>query len=379
MRKIALIVSALVLALVALGSPMVTHAAEGADCWADSYKLAQGDSTSVYCSGFSPLTYVNVYFVEPDGTAVAYANVKSDAGGNVAFGWGNGVKGWYSDLLGTYTIVVQELGPAKAVKIYGKVSIENVGDGDHVSGAYLSATQEKYDLSSETVVLKGWGFAPNEIVTLWLQTPALCSSYTGHYVDGKNGDTFENVPRYEGYGTYWVGDLKADSAGAFVSARYFGSEACHGTWRYAARGNTSGWGASTEITLTGPSVSTNAWLVPSKDMVGAFNDHIEFWASGFGANETLNCWTTSPDGRAVPFGLLGSFSQIKVGPDGSGVIHLTTGSYIISPDDPFYFGFTVFPQISEGSLGVWKMTCRGIASNTTAIAEYTVYGYETAP
>lgn len=378
MRKIALIVTALVLALLVVGSPMVTHAA-GVHCWADSYKLAQGEHTGVYCSGFSPLTYINVYYAEPDGTAVTYGSVKSDADGNIAFGWGNGVKNWYSFSLGTYTVVAQELGPAKTVLAYGKVEIENVGDGDHVWGAYLSADKTTIDRSSEGVTISGWGFAPNEIVTVWLQNPPVCSSYTYHYVDGKNGGTFENWPVYADISTAGLGDIKANSSGAFSFWMNFFSGACEGTYRFAARGNSSGWGAYVEVAVTGPSVSTNAWLVPSKSGVGAFNDTIKFWASGFGANEILNCWTTSPEGRAIPYGVPGSFDQIKMGADGSGVISLTTGSYVVSPDDPFYNGFTTFPLMSEGSLGVWKMTCRGIASNTTAIAEYTVYGYETSP
>ncbi|MCG3141574.1 MAG: hypothetical protein HDKAJFGB_02880 [Anaerolineae bacterium] len=378
MRKLALIFAALVLALIALGSPMATYAA-GASCWADSYQLAQGENTGVYCTGFSPLTYVNVYVVEPDGTAAYYADVKSNASGEVTFAWGNGVKNVYSLLLGKYTIVVQQLGLADQVMYSDQVEIENVGDGDHVAGAYLSASQEVYDITADSVTLHGWGFMPGEVVTLWIQKPALCSSYTSHYVDGNNGATFENIPNLEIEGTYQVDDIKADSAGAFTTVRNFGSGACLGTWRYAARGNTSGWGAYTDIALTGPAVSTNAWITTNKDMVGAFNDTIQFWAAGFGANETLNCWTTSPDGRAIAFGLPSSFDEIKMGPDGSGIFSLTTGSYIISPDDLFYFGDSVTPVLSEGSLGVWKMTCRGLASNTTAIAEYTVYGYETAP
>ncbi len=378
MRKLALIFTALVLALIALGSPTATHAA-GASCWADSYQLAQGESTGVYCSGFSPLTYVNVYVVEPGGTAAYYTNVKSNADGNVVFPWQNGVKNAYSLLLGKYTIVVQQLGLAKQVMYSDQIEIENVGDGDHVAGAYLSASQAVYDLTADTVVLKGWGFMPGEIVTLWIQKPALCSSHTEHYVDGKNGATFENIDSIDVEGVYQVDNIKADSGGAFTTARFFGLDTCLGTWRYAARGNTSGWGAYTDIALTGPSVSTNAWLIPSKTQVGAFNDTIQFEASGFGANEILNCWTTSPDGRAISYGISGSLDQIKMGADGSGVISLTTGSHIISPDDPFYLGVGVTPLMSEGALGVWKMTCRGIASDTMAIAEYTVYGYETSP
>jgi hypothetical protein len=271
------------------------------------------------------------------------------------------------------------LGLANEILVYGKVEITNVGDGDHVSGAYLFADKDTYDRTSESIILYGYGFLPNEIVTLWIQKPFLCSSYTAHYVDDKNGATFENIAQYETSGTYQVDNIKADGFGEFVSERFFGIDACEGTWRYGARGNTSGWGAYTEITLTGPSVATNAWLVPSKDKVGAFNDTIQFWASGFGANETLSCWTTSPDGRAVPYGISGSFDLIQVGADGSGVISLTTGSYIISPDDPLYVGVSVIPLMSEGSPGVWKMSCRGDLSGATAIAEYTVYGYETSP
>lgn len=379
MRKIALIVSALVLALVAIGAPKVTHAAGGVDCWADSYKLAQGEGTNVYCSGFSPLKYINVYLVEPDGTAVYGADVKSTSSGDITFQWANGIKNQYSFLLGTYTFVAQELGPAKQVLRYGKVQIENVGKGDAVSGAYLTSTQQVYNIDTDHIVLNGWGFLPGEIVTLWIQKPALCSSFTRHYVDGKNGATFENVPEVDGLGTYQVDDIKADSGGAFTSERFFGGETCLGTWRYAARGNTSGWGASTEIALAGSSVSTNAWLTPSKDKVGAFNDTIEFWASGFGANESLTCWTTSPEGRAVQFGSGGSFAEIKVGPGGSGSFVLTTGAHIISRDDPFFNGSTVDPLLSEGSPGEWHMTCRGNSSGATAIAGYTVYGYETSP
>lgn len=380
MKRFGTAILALALIAIMFGAPRVTHASGlAALCRADKYELAQGDSTTVYCTGFSPLTWLNVYYTEPDGTAVSYGDVKSDASGKVAFGWQNGVKNRYSLLLGTWTVVVQELGLAKQVKIVGTVQLKHIGNGDNVSGAYLQASQKVYDLTSEQVTLTGWGFAPGEIVSLWIQKPALCSSYTVHYTDGKNGAIFENDPSFQQDGTYQVDDIKADSSGGFVTLRFFGLDACEGTWRYAARGNTSGLGAYTEIALTGPSVSTNARLTPSKPRVGAFNDTIQFEASGFGANEILNCWTTSPDGRAVAFGYSGSFHALKVGADGSGVISLTTGSYIISKDDPVYPPGFVFPLMSEGSLGVWKMTCKGGTSGATAIAEYTVYGYELNP
>ncbi len=364
----------LVLFSAAFFAPQITNAAESALCDAEPHEIAQGETTVIACVGFSALTYVNVYYAEPDGTAVAFGSIKTDASGSVAFGFTNGVKDQYSFQIGTYKFVIQELGLAETILRYGTVEITLKGDGDHVAGASLYADKSVYDRSRETILLTGAGFLPGEMVTLWIQRPTLCSSYTGHYVDGKNGATFENIAIFDLVGTYAVDGIKANGAGGFITERFFGSDACEGTWRYAARGNTSGLGAWTEIVLTGASVTTNAWLVPSKTSVGAFNDSISFYAYGFGANEIINCWTTSPDGRAVPYGIQGSFDQIKIRAGGDGVIYLRTGSRIISPDDPFYNGDEVTPLMSEGSLGEWAMTCTGLASGSTAIARYTVYG-----
>lgn len=379
MRKIAVATLALFLLALAFSAPAITHAAEGAVCWADSYALKQGEATGVYCNGFTPLTMVNVYYAEPDGTAVYYGPVKSDAYGEVSFGWGNGIKNVYSLGLGTYTLVVQELGLGDTIRYAAKVEIKSLGDGDAVSGAFLEVDHSVIDRTSQYVTLHAWGFAPGEVISFWMQRPALCSSFTFHFVDGNNGATFENIPYLDLAGTFGLGDIKADASGVVLAPIPFPSYTCEGTYRVAARGNTSGWGAYAEFAVSGPSVSTNAWLVPSKDSVGAFNDTIEFYASGFGVNETLNCYTTSPDGRAIPYGVGMSLDEIRVGADGTGTISLTTGSYITSRDNPFNFGDTIDPIMSEGSLGVWKMTCKGLASGTTAIAEYTVHGYELTP
>lgn len=379
MRKIAFAAIAIFLFALTFGAPAVTNAAEGTLCWADDYELAIGEVTGVYCTGYTPLTMINVYYVEPGGTANYYFAVKSDAAGNVSFLWDNGVKNAFSYTLGTYSIVVQELGLADSIKYIGKVEIKNIGDGDNVSGAYLVSNVNSIDRSSQAVTLTGWGFAPGEVVSFWMQRPPLCGSFTVHYVDGGNGTSFENIPVEDEVGTFGIGDITADANGGFVVTLGFDAADCEGTYRVAARGNSSDWGAYAEFIVTGPAVSTNAWLVPSKDRVGAFNDTIEFYAYGFGSNEILNCYTTSPDGRAISYGIPNSLSAIKMGADGTGVISLTTGSYIVSPDNPFAMGNTIDPLMSEGSIGLWKLTCKGLASGTTAIAEYTVYGYALTP
>lgn len=379
MKRFAFAILSLALIVILFGAPASTHAAaEGALCWADSYELSIGQSTGIYCSGFSPLTMLNIYYAEPDGTAVIYGNIKSDADGNVAFGYGNGLEGFFSNQLGTYTLVIQQLGLAKSIVTFGKVEIRNVGNGDHVAGAFLSADKTLVDSSQDSMTLTGSGFLPGEVISLWGQRPPLCSSFTAHYVDGKNGAIFDNIAIQDDYSAYALFDIKADSSGAFSFTGFFGSDSCAGTYRFAVRGNTSSLGAYVDVMVTGHAVSTNAWLVPSKDSVGALFDTIEFYASGFGANEILNCWTTSPDGRALPYGLPFSFSAIQVGADGSGVISLSTGSYWTSKDHPF-FAPGKLPVMSEGSVGIWNLTCKGGATGATAIAAYTVHGYETAP
>lgn len=379
MKRFAFAILSLALIALLFAAPASTHAAaEGVLCWADSYELSIGQSTGIYCTGFSPNTIVNVYYVEAGGTAVFYGNAKTDENGSVAFGYGNGFEKFYSNQLGTYTFVIQQLGPAKSIVAFGKVEIRNTGTGDHVSGATLTSDKSVIDRTQDDLTLTGSGFAPGEVISLWGQRPTLCNSYTSHYVDGNNGFIFDNVPNVDDYSAYGLFDIKVNSAGAFAFTGSFGPDSCEGTYRFAVRGNTSNLGAYVDVSVTGHSVSTNAWLVPSKESVGALFDSIEFYASGFGANEILNCWTTSPDGRALEYGSPGSFSEIKVGADGSGVISLSTGSFWTSEDHPI-FTAGKFPFMSEGSLGVWKLTCKGGATGATAIAEYTVHGYETAP
>ena len=63
----------------------------------------------------------------------------------------------------------------------------------------------------------------------------------------------------------------------------------------------------------------------------------------------------------------------------SGDISMTMGAYVTSRDDPYFSGVTVYPVLSEGALGTWHLTCRGATSGANAVAQYTVYGYESNP
>jgi hypothetical protein len=379
MKRLAIMICALVLIASALGLAPAANAADGAHCDADPDRIAQGETAFVTCEGFSPNTELYVYAAEPDGTAVGIGPVKTNLSGVANFTWTNGAKGFVSLRLGTFTFVVEELGLGGTKLRQATVNITHIGDGEHVSGASLVSDQKVYDKSTESIVLTGSGFFPGEPVTLWLQEPAYCSSYTEHYVDGKNGATFENVPNYQLEQTYGVDTFPADANGGFVTVRFLSNQACHGTWRYAARGLNSGLGAYVEFDITGAKVSTSAFLFPSQDSVFAFNDTIEFLATGFAPNEILNCWSTSPEGRAIPFGIGGSLGQIKVNAFGVGFIHLTTGSHITSPDDPYFEGVEVEPAMSEGSLGWWALTCKGADSNLIGIARYRVDGLPLTP
>jgi hypothetical protein len=365
------------LLLFSLMLPMAPAASASVDaiCVADPSSIGPYETTTITCAGFDANTYIATYFVEPDGTAVAFGSYKSNASGVVSFTFTNGEFPYVTLSLGTYTFVTEQLGLGGAKVRQGTTQVTVTGGKEGVSGASLTTNATVYH-PGDTVILTGNGFAPNEFVTIWQNIPTPCSSYTRHYTDANNGATFENVPNFASFGTFALVTVKASASGSFVFTDTAPTaEPCKGLSSYVAHGNSSGLGATAEFTYAGNPITTNASLVPSKSTVNAFNDTITFFASGFGANEILNCWTTSPEGRAFPFGSFGSFQPgPKMGANGTGVISLTTGSHIITPDDPFFHGQTVEPLMSEGSLGVWAMTCRGIASGTYAIATYTVTG-----
>lgn len=349
-----------------------TFAAPDATCQTTPSVIGPFEPFTTHCSGFDPNKMVWVYETEPDGTAFKFGSLKVNEKGEVTFNDTNGEKPFFTLHIGVWAFTVEQLGPG-GPKVHQAISRFRISGGrEGVSGAGLTSNKTRLHRDEE-FVLHGSGFAPFETVTAWFETPDNCSSYTSHFVDGNNGGTFENQANIATVGTRMIGNVEADGSGAFEVTLATNESVCNGVYRIVARGNSSGRGAYVDLMSEGNRIETNASLIPSKSSVFAFADTITFQATGFGASEKLNCWTTSPEGRALPFGADGSLSAIGVAADGRGVIRLTTGAHLVTPDDDFaIFGNQAL--MSEGSLGFWALTCKGAVSGDTATAVYKVTG-----
>lgn len=329
--------------------------ASAAGCVADPAVGPIGTTFQIYCSGFTPNTWLNAYFVEPDGAAVTGPDIKSDQYGQTVRPFFTKFGNVGATALGTYTYVIDEKGLANKILSHGEVTFRVTGGTEGVSGATLWSSDASIT-KSESTTIYGSGFQPGEVVTVWWEYPhGDCSAYTLH-------GPFINFPGiFEGLSTLGLGNLKVGSDGTISFPLNWFSDDCEGTYRIVARGNSSGNGAETWVTVTGNAVSTNAVLEASPNKAQALFDFVYFTGSGFSGNEPVSCWLTSPQGRAAAvYGLDKIFFKAD---NGNLSFSIYTGSLVPS----FIYG-------SEGALGEYAMTCRGDVSGATAIARFTVTG-----
>ncbi|MBI4671489.1 MAG: hypothetical protein HY741_07465 [Chloroflexi bacterium] len=256
--------------------------------------------------------------------------------------------------LGTWTLVVEEKGLANSIINRAEAKTRVTGGTEGVSGALLWADADTYE-KGDVITLNGSGFAANEIVTVWFEFPnGDCSSSTYHLLP------VFNIPVINGLSTEILGNVKTDASGSFAAGFWFNPVACEGKYRLVARGNSSGWGDETWVTVTGHTVTETAWLAADKDVVAAMMDTVSFTGWGFGANESISCWLRAPQNQVLS---VTDFTTVKSDSSGAFSFSILTGSV-----------FPGFAFWSEGALGVYAMTCRGNASGATAIAEFTVTG-----
>lgn len=402
-----------------------------------------GTSFEFTFAGFTPNHWVNIYLVEPDGTArVPFSGttaVKADASGTVYFSQATDF-GEYALALGTWQIVATE--PGLGGKIAHQVeSCFTVGgqEGSGVTGASLVAdppTVYKPEqgylhtrsyipipgspplqdgtinvLNATIVNISGSGFAPFEVVSLWVEQPnGECSSMTAHqdFVSTLDQPPFWtaiaheilNTPYPNGLSEFALGNAKADAAGNVFLPMYVSVDACDGNWRIVGRGNASGLGGETWVTVSGNEVTETASLVPSSESVNALFGRISFSGSGYAANEVVSCWLTTPQGASLGFPhdldftghfVLDVFYQsdkhITASDGGTFSFEMVTGSVYdqYSEQGVFLGGFyrdqfeVKDPVQSEGALGWWAMSCRGNASGKVGIARFRVDGNEATP
>lgn len=431
-RYSAILIAVFLIAAAFFGAPSVTSAAPlGALCEVSPDSAPVGQVFSVTCYGFTPNGYGYAYLVEPDGSAFAYGAVKANEEGTISFGIGTDF-GSVKEKIGNWTVVVEETGQAGAVLIRGTAQYTIEGGTEDVSGAYLSVspstvnkpevaysyfdqnvtapgvdvhvryTQNNYSVAT----VSGSGYTPGEIVSFWWDPPqGGCSNLTTH----SSYDLIVDYPpffdvdarvaqnsSYFFYGVQALGNAKAGSDGSVEFAIYFYPYDCEGVYHVVARGNSSGAGADTHVTLIGNPISESAWLSAAPNVVHALFDRVAFSGSGFAAGEHVTCWLTSPQGQtqAIPgqgyangtFSVPGIYEvikdqQVRADNGGNFAFDIVTGAYYLNIDGRYIvFGTDVGnttitePYQSEGALGEWAATCRGDSSGKTAIARFTVTG-----
>lgn len=402
------------------------------ECSSNPASGAPGTIFEFTCSGFTPNSMVYAYLVEPFGAARPLPHqeggLKIDEHGTVTFTLPSRffdavVNGDATFQVGTWTFVADELGPARTIMHHGQVEFKITGGAESVSGAALQADpatihkpaqgyahfnvpegQFNFPNSSEPVTLTGTGFEAGEMVSFWLE-PANggCASLTEH-----QSNVFQlvspgiitlfldedfNTPIYNGLGAQYFTTVKADESGQARADAYFTMLACEGMWHFVARGNTSHRGAETWVTVIGNSVTVNASLTADRATVPAMFGTVSFHGEGFAPQEQLSCWLTSPHGSTLGFPsdtfFTGTFSEvtyrdhvIHADANGSFNFQLVTGNEfaqwtvteIVNGQITVNDETVMRPRASEGALGEYAMTCRGITSQNSGIARFTVTG-----
>lgn len=321
--------------LAALFLPNAPANAASATCISTPPAGPVGTVFVITCSGFLPGEGAFAWVTEPDGATYSYGPAFA---GSLADAKANGA--------GVVTYRFPTRNPANAASLGGYaltvktpsaigIARFNVGGGtEGVSGAALKTV-------GGTIV--GSGFAPFEIVTVWLDYPNGDCSATWFAGPGLSGRFYANV--------------KADAAGGFsLVVQLDTTFDCAGTYHFVARGNISHRGGETFWSTPNHPETESATLVADPDKVLSFRGFISFRGAGYAPSEAVTCWQTTPQGGPLPL------ATYKANGAGEISFGFQTGAD---------YGF-VTP--SEGALGEWATTCRGNASGRIGIARYSVFG-----
>jgi hypothetical protein len=340
------------------------HAANLA-CSASPASGPPGTLFELSASGFTPNTHLWTYAVEPDGTAFSDqgnqgfgGGVKSDASGTASFTFATRFEALgvlpAARALGQWTLVVQQLGLGGAIVNEAHCVVNITSASAVLTGATL-AVNPPQGFSDSIFVVNGFGFAPEEIVNVWLTPPPDCSGFayhlSGFFAINSAVDAFAFTSE------------KADSSGAisfpiFANTPFF----CTGEWFVSARAPGSGNAGSASFLVTGHPVSPGGATLTVNPSVGLSRGGVfTFTGSGYFPGEVVNCWYTRPEGTTREF-----LNHIA---DAAGQFELVL---VTGFDD-------VGMQYSEGSLGQYAMTCKGQTSGFIGITSFTLIGGITDP
>lgn len=326
------------------------------NCTASPSVINLSQRVEVSCVGFTPNVTVWMYSTEPDGFTRGGTTYKANSAGQVNFNFGPFLLTQVFALpVGTWAVTVEELAPGGTLRHLGVATFRITGGTEGVSGATVSANPSSI-LVTDTSQIIGTGFAANEIVTAWMQTPhGDCSGTVFHTYEGPVGFG-------SGASSIYIGDFKANASGVITFPFYLYSFKsglpCLGTYQIIARGNTSHLGGETDLLVKGNIVTANASLVASAHVVSAASGAVTFYGSNFDANQVVNCWETSPQGQTLPI-----FVGSKPAPRTD-----AAGSFSF----PFVLGY--LPAASEGAIGDTAMTCQSGTRGAIGIARFLVVG-----
>lgn len=427
MKRFVFVLVAALFLLAPFVAPRTTYAAADAICSSNPPQGPVGTTFEITCWGFTPNSYVYAYLVEPSGAAGQLFNqngaIKVNEKGSISYAQNSKLGNAASLQTGTWSFVAEELGLANTVLHRGETKFTVSGGTAGVSGAVLTANPStinkpttSYDhihagsglfnvlAFSQPATISGSGFQASEMVSFWLEPAGGgCASMTQHesvaaaQVQPSVAAIYVredfSFPIYDGLGAQAFATVKADAGGNASVNIYFTSLACEGAWRFVARGNSSLSGGETWLTIIGNEVKTNAWLTADPDTVTAMFDTVHFSGNGFGANEHVSCWLTTPQGRTLgyPNDYFLTYStpnsslrtqQIRSDSGGDIAFALMTGSVYEHVVVSFSAGgvtqetekTTFNPRASEGAVGEYAMSCRGDSSGATAIARFIVTG-----
>lgn len=349
-----------------------TLASDGT-CIASPSSGSPGTVFSLSASGFDPNTPVWLYAVEPNGTA--FSDPEFNAFGGSAQANEKGVVTFpfitryavydvtIARALGTWTLVVQQLGPNGTTVHQANCLVTLRGKDAGLSGALLSASPSVATLGTN-VSFTGSGFAPDEYVNLWVTPPPNCGGFAFSLPD--------LLYQYSAADAFKQDDVKTNSLGRFeYLLPTYSFYHCPGSWALSAFAPGSKMGAIARFTLAARGVPGGATLTVNPASGYSRGSTFTFSGSGFAASGLASCWLTRPEGTVKPTG------DYTTNASGLFTFKFATGFDLEEDFD----GDLVVEHMhySEGSLGVYAMTCRDNSTGATATAWFSLNGLNANP
>lgn len=362
--KVSMIILSTVLLFAALVVPSTPASAGSVGvCTVNPSPAAVGSVLKSQCFGLIPGAIANIYFVEPDGRAIASRptllplwavpnNPRADAAGAVSFAIRTSVSPLATAQLGEWTVVATNPGGPNA-----KGNFSLVGSGVGVSGGSLNVGSVTSSRLEDALMVRftATGFAPRDVVNGWFDTPLTCSGFGDFAVDHTANHTGIAI-NANTFGSSWTADASGTIAGSALSP-FGGFPACTGTWRFTLHSLGSRIGATSEFVWAGKSVTPTSALLSVTVLGNALYALINIHGAGFPPNTGVNCWSTRPDGRVLPipfFGFLGGGARTDAG----GAFSLTT--------------FADLEYSWSADPGVYSMTCATTDRSALAIARFKI-------